>query len=91
MVRGMVFLAALLVLGAPPSHAQYGRSYDDRAYSQQAPQRQQPGRQGPQRGAERSDGDRRSLTPDERRDLRRDLQRANEEIYRKGKDRKNNR
>lgn len=47
------------------------RSRDD---SQQRQQRQQYDRGG-------------SLTPDERRDLNRDLQRANREFYRKGRER----
>jgi hypothetical protein len=73
----------------PLAQAQYGRRHDERAYSQQSPQQPYPGRPDRQRERGRNDGDRRSLTPDEQRDLRRDLQRANKEIYRKGKDRKN--
>jgi hypothetical protein len=79
-------LIVLIALCWPlPANAQYRHRYDDRANMQQAPQRPYPGRSGEDG---HDPGDRRgSLTPDERRELHRDLQRANREIYRKGKGR----
>ena len=89
MVRSGLMVAALLALVPLSAQAQYGRWHSDRAFAEQAAQRQQqstpPGRH---READRSDRDRRNtLTPDERRELHRDLQRADREIYRKGKER----
>ena len=91
MLRSIVLVAALCALSPLLSQAaSYGRGEADRAWVQQAPQRHYPGKQGRQHESDRGDGDRRgALTPDERRELHRDLQRANREIYRKGKDRPN--
>ena len=87
MLRLMIVLVGLGALLPPPSQAQYARSYADRAWIQQAQQRHAAGKQGRPQQVDREDVDRRErLTPDERRELHRDLQRANREIYRKGKD-----
>jgi hypothetical protein len=93
MLRSIVLVAALCALWPLPSQgAQYGRDDADRASDQQAPQRYDREKQGRQEQSDRADGDRRgSLTPDERRDLRRDLQRAKREFYRKDKRRFRNR
>jgi len=93
MLRSIVLLAALSALWPLSSQgAQYGRDDADRASDRQAPQRYDRGKQGRQQQADRDDGDRRgSLTPDERRDLHRDLQRAKREFYRKDKRRSRSR
>jgi hypothetical protein len=91
MVRVMVAAALVSALCATTVHAQYGGWPGGRLYAQQSAGPQRPARQDAQRERPRGDGDRRSLTPDERRELRRDLQRANQEIYRKGKARRDGR
>jgi hypothetical protein len=89
MVRSGLMVAALLALMPLPAQAQYGRWHNDHASAEQAAQRQQQGTPpGRHREADRGERDRRNtLTPDERRELHRDLQRADREIYRKGKER----
>jgi hypothetical protein len=88
-----LLLSATLLLGLP-SAAQ--AQYDDgrqggyvqggqRGDSADRPDRSSRNRDDSQ--ARRSDRERGgSMTPDERRELNRDLQRANREIYRKGRD-----
>ncbi len=92
MLRRVMVVAMLAATLCAPAYAQYRHGNDSRAVAQQSPQRYEP-RERPdqrQREAQRRDdgGDRRrALTPDERRELNRDLQRANREIYRKGRER----
>jgi len=91
MPRRVMVLAMLSVCACLPARAQYVQWYDGRAWAQQGQQRgQQENRPDPRyKGGERQgdEGGRRgSLSPDERRELNRDLQRANREIYRKGRD-----
>lgn len=87
MLRLIALALVLCVLWPLPSHAaQYGNRDANGASDQQAPQRRDPEKRTGQRQADRGDGSRSDeLTPDERRELRRDLQRANREIYRKGR------
>ena len=85
MVRILLLAAALFAFAPLASHAQYGR-WPDRpsAAEHGGPHQGNPGRQ---RDAGRGDDRRNAMSPEERRDLNRDLQRANREIYRKGKER----
>lgn len=87
-------LAALAALVFAPSSVQ--AQYDSRRYERSVQQGGQRGDRGDYRedrrrsreDARRPEYDRGgSLTPDERRDLNRDLQRANREFYRKGRER----
>ena len=93
MLRSIVLVAVLCALWPLPSQgAQYERRDTDRASDRQAPQRHYPERQGRQQQSDRGDRDRRgALTPDERRDLHRDLERAKREIYRKDRRRSRDR
>jgi hypothetical protein len=85
--------AAAAIIGFALSCSSYAQ-YDHRqrgAYVQQggqrgeqADRRAERGRDGAQRRQYERGG---SMTPDERRELNRDLQRANREFYRKGRDR----
>lgn len=85
-----VACACLLTSGAY-AQSYYGPRDGRGAYTQQG-ERHAPPSNPPRRGAddrdryERDQGGRRGLTPDERRELDRDLLRANREIYRKGRD-----
>lgn len=86
MVRILLLAAALLAFSPLASQAQSGRWPSDRAYAQHGGAQQ--GNPGRQRDASRGENDRRNaMSPEERRELNRDLQRANREIYRKGKER----
>ena len=87
MFRSLLLAAALLALSPLASHAQSGRWPMDRAWAAEGERQGSPERQ--QRGTGRDDQqDRRNaMSPEERRELNRDLQRANREFYRKGKDR----
>jgi len=94
MLRRVMMAALLSAVLAAPALAQYRRGdYPPPAWAQQGAQRYERERPDPRhrdRDAYRRDdgGDRRrALTPDERRELNRDLQRANREIYRKGRER----
>lgn len=87
-------LAAMAVLVFAPLTAQ--AQYDSPRYERSAQQGGQRGDRGEYRDDRRRSREeyRRpeydrggSLTPDERRDLNRDLQRANREFYRKGRER----
>ena len=85
MVRILLLAAALVAFSPLASQAQSGRWPADRAYAQPGgPHQGNPGRQ---REAGRGEDRRNAMSPDERRELNRDLQRANREIYRKGKER----
>lgn len=89
MWRWILLAAALSALSPAQAVAQYGYRHGGSRLEQGSQQGDAPGRQGRrQQEAERRqpDRDRReTLTPDERRELNRDLQRANREIYRKGR------
>jgi len=87
MFRSLLLAAALLAMSPLASHAQSGHWPMDRAWAEQGERQRSPERQ--QRGTGRDDQqDRRNaMSPEERRELDRDLQRANREFYRKGKDR----
>jgi hypothetical protein len=90
-----VVTAALLLLGvaAPSAQAQFDVADGWRVVAQRAYERDN-GRRGERRDERREErrradrNQRESLTPDEHRELNRDLQRANREFYRKGKDRR---
>jgi len=85
MFRALLLAAALIALSPVASQAQSGHWPVERAWTEHGGQRGQPSRQ---REAGRGDNDRRNaMSPDERRELNRDLQRANQEFYRKGKER----
>ena len=85
MFRSLLLAAALLAFSPLASQAQSGRWPMDRAWTDQG---QRQDNQGRQRDADRQQQDRRNaMNPDEQRELNRDLQRANREIYRKGKER----
>ena len=87
MFRALLLAVALAMMTPLASQAQSGRWPAERASAEHGSQRQ--GNAGRQREAGRGgDYDRRNtMSPDERRELNRDLQRANREIYRKGKER----
>ena len=86
MFRALLLAAGLIAFSPLVSQAQSGHWPVDRAWTEQADRRD--GNRGRQREAGRGSGDRRNaLSPDERRELNRDLQRANQEFYRKGKER----
>lgn len=86
MVRVLLLAVALVAFSPLASQAQSGHWPADRAYAQPGgPHQGNPGRS---RDAGRNENDRRNaMSPEERRELNRDLQRANREIYRKGKER----
>jgi Spy/CpxP family protein refolding chaperone len=87
MFRSLLLAAALIAFSPLASQAQTGHWPMDRAWAQQG-QGQRQGNPGRQREAGRNEQDRRNaMSPEERRELNRDLQRANREIYRKGKER----
>jgi hypothetical protein len=93
MLRWVVLAATLSALLSMPASAQYRRWEGGPARVQQGQQRAAPGGRPGQRPPEsdrreRDDGRRGAMSPDERRELNRDLERANREIYRKGKDRR---
>ena len=86
MFRALLLAAALIAFSPLASQAQSGHWPIDRPWADHGGQRH--GNPGRQRDAGRGDNDRRNqLSPDERRELNRDLQRANQEYYRKGKER----
>ena len=86
MFRALLLAAALIAFSPLASQAQSGRWPVDRALTEHGGQRH--GNPGRQREAGRGGDDRRNaMSPDERRELNRDLQRANQEYYRKGKER----
>ena len=85
MIRSLLLAAALIAFSPLASQAQSGHWPMNRAWTDQGQRQGNPGRQ---RDAGRQEQDRRNaMSPDERRELNRDLQRANREIYRKGKER----
>ena len=84
MLRSVLLAAALVALSPLASHAQYGGRYADRARAEQRPQRQSPPPR--HRDAYRENDQRNRLSPEEQRELNRDLRRADREIYRKGKE-----
>lgn len=80
-------------IGLPAAHAQAGYSGDrlivaqrDRDRDAQRRDNRRNDQRERRREADRQQRD--ALTPDEHRDLNRDLERANREIYRKGRDRR---
>ena len=86
MVRVLLLAVALVAFSPLASQAQSGRWPQDRAWAaEQGGQHQ--GHPGRQREAGRGEDRRNAMSPEERRELNRDLQRANREIYRKGKER----
>jgi hypothetical protein len=91
--RWMLIAAAAWCIGLPAAHAQGGYP-DDRIVVAQRERDRDAQRRDNRRGEQRErrrEADRQqreSLTPDEHRDLNRDLERANREIYRKGRDRR---
>lgn len=91
MLRRVMVMGLLSALLCLPAHAQYRQWSGGQASIQQVAERSDGRSAQRNSGGERrsdSDGERRkSMTPDERRELNRDLQRADREIYRKGKDR----
>ena len=92
MLRRTILMIAMLAASVPAiAGMPYGGSYGGAVYAQERGQRgQPPGRPSRDREeAQRRQGERdrnHSMTPDERRELNRDLQRANREFYRKGRD-----
>ena len=93
MWRWMMIAAAACCIGLPAVQAQAGYP-DDRLIVAQRDRERDAQRRDNRRGDQRErrrEADRQqreSLTPDEHRDLNRDLERANREIYRKGRDRR---
>lgn len=92
--RWLIAVLAVWVCLWPAAHAQYdpgkrgpwlqdGRDRRDARDSRSDRGRGREGSPSRQPDRERGGG---SLTPDERRELNRDLQRANREFYRKGRD-----
>jgi hypothetical protein len=98
MWRWMVMAVVLWVAGLPAAQAQYDGRDGWRILVQRGYERQDS-RRGERRNDERrndqreqrrrADRDQReALTPDEHRELNRDLQRANREFYRKGREKR---
>jgi hypothetical protein len=87
----MILAVVLPAFSSAAAWTQYGAPFGSGVYVQQGGQRgKSSGRPSRDRQeAQRQQGDRErgnSMTPDERRELNRDLQRANREIYRKGRE-----
>jgi hypothetical protein len=87
----MLTFAFCAVLVAAPALAQDRGGWERRHVYAQQDDRHPPPKEPPRQAAREydrrdHDGARRSLTADERRELDRDLRRANREIYRKGRD-----
>lgn len=93
-LRLMISAVMLPAFSSAAAWTQYGAPFGSAVYVQQGGQGGQRGQSSgrPSRDrqeAQRRQGDRErsnSMTPDERRELNRDLQRANREIYRKGRE-----
>jgi len=90
MLRVLVLAAMLSATSSAVARGPYAAQQGTELYAQQGGQRgQSPGRPGRDREqAQRRQNDRErndAMTPDERRELNRDLQRANREFYRKGR------
>ena len=86
MFRSLLLAAAFIAFSPLASQAQAGHWPMERAARAEQGERQ--GDSGRQRDAGRNEQDRRNaMSPEERRELNQDLQRANREIYRKGKER----
>ena len=87
MLPCMIFAAMLLALPSASVFAQYGSPPGRFAVQPDGQRGEPPARPSRDRQeAQRRQGDRgHTMTPDERQELNRDLQRANREIYRKGR------
>jgi hypothetical protein len=91
MLRRIMLAIALLALSSVSAWAQYGHRQGGPSHAQQGDEASPPaGRPSRDRQAaqRQQSGRGHSMTPDERRELNRDLQRANREIYRKGRGRR---
>ena len=85
MLRSLLLAAALIAFSPLASQAQSGHWPMNRAWVEQGQRQGNPGRQ---RDARRHEQERRgAMSPEEQRELNRDLERANREIYSKGKPR----
>ena len=95
MLRALLLAALVFAFSPLASQAQTGHWPIDRVRIDHDGHRyggQRYGDPGRQREANRGDRDRRNaMSPDERRELNRDLQRANQEFYRKGRERQQRR